>query len=105
MTQAPVTPFELPEVPAGPAQGVARADSPVGSRLAAIAKDPEQTFSALATAHSALHCAEQRCRFHGDDFGRAGWWRGEPRCESCRQPWRVTEALKAIRALMGWSDQ
>jgi hypothetical protein len=37
------------------------------------------------------------CRYHGTDFGRLGQepW-GEPRCESCRQPWRATRALEAL---------
>jgi len=48
---------------------------------------------------AALDGAPQQCRYHGADFGRAGLQGGVPRCESCRQPWRVVRALQALDAL------
>jgi hypothetical protein len=55
------------------------------------------SMDTLKLAREALRHAEQRCRYHRENFGFLGfeWW-GEPRCESCRQPWRVTQALAAI---------
>lgn len=56
----------------------------------------------LRLAFVALAASPQRCRYHGDDFGRLGWERGEPRCDSCKQPWRVKRALDAVeRAITG----
>ena len=53
----------------------------------------------LRLAREALAHAEQRCRYHGADFERLGtepYERGLPRCDSCKQPWRVVRALAAI---------
>lgn len=56
----------------------------------------------LRLAFVALAASPQRCRYHGNDFGRLGWERGEPRCDSCKQPWRNDRALSAIdRAIRG----
>jgi hypothetical protein len=46
----------------------------------------------------ALLNAEQMCQYHGTDFERMGMQRGEPRCDSCKQPFRVKQALAAIEA-------
>lgn len=51
---------------------------------------------ALRLAYKALASAPQSCRFHGIDFTELEAWSGEPRCESCRQPWRVSRALAAV---------
>lgn len=55
----------------------------------------------LETIRDALDHAPQLCRFHGSDFDRLGMAHGEPRCDSCRQPWRVTRALAAVGRLIG----
>jgi hypothetical protein len=51
----------------------------------------------LATIRAALIRAEQHCRYHDQEFERLGLesW-GEPRCDSCKQPWRVVQALAAV---------
>lgn len=58
------------------------------------------SITVLEQARRALSHAAQTCRYHGADFERLGMWNGEPRCESCRQPWRVTQALTAISRYM-----
>lgn len=52
--------------------------------------------SALRFARQALESAPQRCLYHGTEFDKLGMQWGEPRCESCQQPWRVVRALKEI---------
>jgi hypothetical protein len=37
-----------------------------------------------------------RLPYHGEDFKKLGFERGEPRCDSCKQPYRVVKALEAI---------
>lgn len=44
----------------------------------------------------ALNTLPTRCRYHGDQFDALGFQWGEPRCESCRQPYLATEALAAL---------
>jgi hypothetical protein len=47
-----------------------------------------------------LDNAPQHCQWHGQDFFRAGSALGRPgvpRCDSCKQPWRVLSALVALR--------
>jgi hypothetical protein len=57
-------------------------------------------LQALTWAEEALSHAEQECRYHGGDFGFLGWERqpfvSPPRCDSCKQPWRVTRAREYI---------
>lgn len=66
-------------------------------RLTPTGIQPDRvTEVALAAARTALQHAEQTCRYHGTDFARLGWEFGEPRCDSCKQPWRVTRALDAL---------
>lgn len=60
-------------------------------------------YVAIGEIRAALSNAPQSCRYHGTDFGFVGTengqpW-GEPRCESCKQPWRVTRALAALDQL------
>lgn len=55
--------------------------------------------SALRCIHDALEHAEQECPYHGSDWERPGFSRGEPRCDSCKQPWRVSRALRAVKIL------
>lgn len=52
---------------------------------------------ALRLARLALTHDAQLCRYHGARFDFLGMQFGEPRCESCRQPWRVTRALAAVK--------
>jgi hypothetical protein len=66
------------------------------SNLAELHRQWKLDTEALKAAEYALEHAEKTCRYHGDDFMRCGSWRGIPSCESCRQPWRVVEALAAI---------
>jgi hypothetical protein len=48
----------------------------------------------------ALATGPTTCPFHGVDFGFLGWENGEPRCDSCKQPYRLAEAAAAIRAVL-----
>ncbi|MFJ1765037.1 hypothetical protein ACIOD2_32250 [Amycolatopsis sp. NPDC088138] len=36
------------------------------------------------------------CRFHGADLERSGMRNGQPRCESCKVPWRARQAWAAF---------
>lgn len=37
------------------------------------------------------------CQYHGTDFEKLGtYFDGRPRCDSCKQPWRISQALLAI---------
>lgn len=56
----------------------------------------EITPAALDVIRAALMKAPQQCLFHGQDWDRLGFDYGEPRCESCRQPWRVVRALAEV---------
>jgi hypothetical protein len=49
-----------------------------------------------AAIRAALEEAPQECRYHGKDFERMGMQWGRPRCDSCKQPWRVVQALVAL---------
>jgi hypothetical protein len=55
--------------------------------------------SALDFAGAALAEAEQVCRYHGPDFEKSGMRQGLPRCDSCKQPFRVRRALDALAGL------
>ena len=54
----------------------------------------------LYTVARALRALPTVCRYHGDDFGRAGYLGlnegGEPRCETCRPAWRRMVGLAAV---------
>lgn len=52
----------------------------------------EQVNQVLA----ALNGQPRECRYHGTEFGPIDTWAGGPRCESCRQPWRVVRAIKIM---------
>lgn len=54
--------------------------------------------AALGAAEKALEGAEQQCRIHGTDFGYSGFSFSQPRCDSCKQPYRVVHALGLIRS-------
>lgn len=56
-------------------------------------------MSALRLVRDALVHAKQQCPYHGSDLERSGMWCGMPRCESCQQPWRVVQALAALKEL------
>lgn len=48
------------------------------------------------TIRRALMHAERECPYHGPDFHLLGMQNGMPRCESCRQPWRIKQAREAL---------
>lgn len=71
---------------------------------ARVANPPRGTDTeALRLAYDALAEAPQQCRYHGTNFAFLGTepWSAEglPRCDSCKQPWRVVRALRAIEAV------
>lgn len=49
--------------------------------------------AAIDLAQEVLVSLPQTCKFHGTEFGDTRF--GEPRCESCRLPYRVGRALRA----------
>lgn len=53
----------------------------------------------LWTVAAAIQHLPSVCRYHGDDFGRLGYEgpNGEPRCESCRPPWRRMCGMAALQ--------
>lgn len=51
------------------------------------------------TIRLALASAEASCRYHGTEWGEIDPRTGLPRCESCRQPYRITQARTALTAL------
>ncbi len=57
------------------------------------------TAADLATIRQALAHAELACRFHGTNFEKLGMDHGEPRCDSCKQPWRNNRAIAALTRL------
>ncbi|HEU4544522.1 MAG TPA: hypothetical protein VFR23_25570 [Jiangellaceae bacterium] len=61
---------------------------------------PREVADVLRVAREALAEMPRECRFHGGYFGHLGFQWGEPRCESCRQPWRVDTALRRIDHLL-----
>lgn len=61
--------------------------------------DPVYLLTGEAQAvRDALEHAVQVCPYHGADFAAAGVApvSGIPRCDSCKQPWRIRRALKAL---------
>lgn len=60
---------------------------------------------ALSSALSALEVSRQSCRFHGTDFGAMGMEYGQPRCESCRVPYKVTVAIRDVGEALGEVDR
>lgn len=63
------------------------------------------SMSELRSVRAALERLPAQCRYHGDDFGKAGYLGprdgGEPRCESCRPAWRRTTGLDALERVEG----
>jgi hypothetical protein len=59
------------------------------------------TSADLWTVKAALEELPATCRYHGDDFGKLGHQgpHGEPRCESCRAPWRRMCGLAAVERM------
>ncbi len=57
-------------------------------------------MSRWAIIQGALVHAPTSCRYHGTDWNALGFAHGEPRCESCRRPWRVSRALDALDDLV-----
>lgn len=65
----------------------------------------ELSTSDVAVLRAALVRADKLCRFHGERFevlgmereptGDAGWL-PIPRCDSCKQPYRVRRALQFL---------
>lgn len=53
----------------------------------------------LRLAVAALQHDTGGCRYHGTDFAKSGMERGLPRCDSCKQPFRVRKALDAAATL------
>ena len=53
-------------------------------------------MSDFMTIRRALAMGPEVCRYHGDRFDFLGMERSEPRCESCREPWRIKQALAAL---------
>jgi hypothetical protein len=64
--------------------------------LLALARRAGAAEAKLEHAALALKHAPQSCQYHGTDFEKTGMWNGLPKCESCRQPYRVTKVLAAI---------
>lgn len=50
----------------------------------------------LEVVIDALADLSKKCQYHGESLGASGFQHGLPRCESCRQPWRVTRALEVL---------
>lgn len=59
----------------------------------------------MVLIREALLHAEQTCRYHGTNFEASGTRHGVPRCESCRQPWRVVAALRELEEEGGQLDR
>lgn len=57
--------------------------------------------NAIRHMKDALDHAEQTCRYHGDRFETSGMLHGLPRCDSCKQPFRVRKALDALDLATG----
>lgn len=63
--------------------------------------------NALRLSREALELMPRECRFHGERFGTLGWTtthRPQPRCDSCKLPWRVVQALAALKVAEGLED-
>lgn len=56
-------------------------------------------LTALRSIRLALSHAADTCRFHGTRFDHLGMEHGEPRCDSCKQPFRVIAARAALERL------
>lgn len=79
-----------------PGQHLAQAavDTALGA-LDPIGADLDQ----LATIRRALADGPRVCRYHGTNFELSHMAFGLPRCESCRQPYRVAQALAALKQI------
>lgn len=51
-----------------------------------------------AIAESLTH-VPHGCRYHGSDFGKLGFEWSMPRCDSCKQPYRVYRAVEELQQL------
>jgi hypothetical protein len=62
-------------------------------------------LEALRLAYQALTHMDLECRYHHGDFGYLGWtghpYTSEPRCDSCKRPWRAVRALEAVEHALG----
>jgi hypothetical protein len=77
--------------------------------LAVRVLNASELVSVLRQARKALDGEATSCRYHGTKFDFSGWesWSREqiPRCDSCKQPYAVTNAIASIdRALRGEYD-
>lgn len=61
----------------------------------------ERTRAALPVVRRALAGEPRTCRYHGTDFERSNLAFGLPRCDSCKQPYRVAQALGALDRIEG----
>lgn len=61
----------------------------------------ERTRAALSVVRRALAGEPRTCRYHGTDFERSDMAFGLPRCDSCKQPYRVAQALAALARIEG----
>lgn len=61
-------------------------------------------MNGFAAIQEALVHSAQHCRYHNSNFGFLGWEGPEgaslPRCDSCKQPWRVRRALNELDLLV-----
>lgn len=61
-------------------------------------------MSNTAAIQEALVHGARHCPYHNTNFGFLGWTGAEgqslPRCDSCKQPWRVARALDALDRLV-----
>lgn len=83
-------------VDAGLASG---APEEFATQLAADHARARWAQNALRLAVAALGHESTSCCYHGTDFAKSGMERGLPRCDSCKQPFRVRKALDAAAAL------
>lgn len=73
-------------------------------RLRAEAERLRAELDGMRTRHRAVSRAllglldgqPTRCHYHGGDFERAGMWRNQPRCESCRIPYATCMAIDVL---------
>jgi hypothetical protein len=57
--------------------------------------------NAMRDARATLNHAEQFCRYHGQRWDFLGWEYGLPRCDSCKQPYRVVQAIAGLTKALG----
>jgi len=69
------------------------------TRLVYLDTHPDLLHQFHREIRMALEGETDQCRYHGAQFGEIEPWSGLPRCESCRQPYRVTLARRALAGL------